>query len=111
MSNALPLFILNKQLFTNTVMTSTLTSEIVDLAETLGYAIHAIWTGTPTGTLSIQGSNDGVNFVQIDSIATGGTAGQHLLNVEKHHDRYVKIVYTFSSSTGVLNLYISGKRG
>ena len=111
MSNALPLFVLNKQLFTNSLMTSTLTSEVVDLAETLGYAIHAIWTGTPTGTLSIQGSNDGLSFVQIDSVATGGVAGQHLLNVEKHHYRYVRVVYTFSSSTGSLNLYISGKRG
>ncbi len=111
MSNALPIFVLNRPLFTNQSLTSTVSSDIVDLAETLGYAIHAIWTGSPDGTISVQGGNDGINFVEVDSIVTGATSGQHLLNVEKHHYRYVKIVYTATSGTGSLTLYISGKRG
>jgi len=111
MSNALPIFVLNRQLFTNQSLSSTVSSDIVDLAETLGYAIHAIWTGAPVGDISVQGGNDGINFVEIDSVATGGVSGQHLLNVEKHHYRYVRIQYISTSGTGSLTLYISGKRG
>lgn len=110
-ASSLPVFVLNKQIFTGQSMTSTVSSEIIDLAETLGYAVHSIWTGTPVGAISTQGSNDGVNFVEIDSANTSGAAGQHLLNVEKHHYRYVKIEYIATSSTGSLTTYISGKRG
>lgn len=107
----LPLFSLNKQVFVNQTMGATQTSAIIDLAETLGYAVHSIWTGSPVGNISTQGSNDGVHFVEVDTEATGGVAGQHLLNVEKHHYRYVIIVYQFTSGAGTLNCYVSGKRG
>lgn len=110
-ASSLPVFVLNEHLFTNQAMTTTLSTSVIDLAETLGYAVHAIWTGSPVGFISTQGSNDGVNFVEVDSSATGGVAGQHLLNVEKHHYRYVRVQFLFTSGTGSLNLYVSGKRG
>jgi hypothetical protein len=109
-----PLLTLNKKIFDNANMATTLTSETIDLAETLGYAVHAIWSGTPNGTISVQGSNSGVSteFVEVSSDGTLSVAGQFLLNVEKHHYRYMRVQYlqTFASA-GTLNCYVSGKRG
>lgn len=107
-----PLFALNKHTFVDASMATSLTSEVFDLAEVIGYAVHAIWTGTPNGTISVQGSNDAVNFVQVESDGTLSTSGQFLLNVEHHHYRYMRVQYqqTFASS-GTLNCYVSGKRG
>lgn len=111
MSGTLPIFVLNTLILDNVSMDANRSSAVIDLAETMGYAVHSVWTGTPDGFISTQGSNDGVNFVEVDSVATGGAAGQHLLNVEKHHYRYVRVQFIFTSGPGVLNTRISGKRG
>lgn len=107
---ALPILIINKRILDSVSMGSTQTSEILDLGESAGYCVHAIWSGTPTGDLLVQGSNDAVNFVSVNTQATGGTAGQLLFNVEKQHYRYVRVQYSFSSSTGTLDCYVSAKR-
>lgn len=108
----LPFFSINKLLFENTLMESNLQSEILDIAELPGFAMHASWTGTPGGTLVVSGSNtNNINdFVPIDSQATASSAGAHLLNVEKAHYRYLLIEYNFSSGTGSLTCRVSAKR-
>lgn len=110
MSNITPIFVVNKQLFNAEVMGSNLTSEVIDISELTGFAIHSIWTGSPVGNLLVQGSNDGTNFYTIDTHAAGGALGQHIYNAAGQHYRYVRLAYTYTSGTGALTSYISGKR-
>lgn len=111
MSLLTPIFSFNKRLFTDVAMTANRESEVVDISEVTGFCVHSYWTGTPAGNIVVQGSNDGINFTTVDTQAAGGAAGSKLVNVAGAHYRYVKVIYTFTSSTGVLNCYISGKQG
>lgn len=112
MSGETPIFSINKPIFVNASMTGDLVSEVLDLGEMTGFAVHAVWSGTPDGNLVISGSNTQIiaDFVPVNAQATGGTAGAHLLNVEKTHYKYVLVQYTAAASTGVLNCRVSAKR-
>ena len=35
---------------------ATITSDPIDISASFGYAVHCIWTGTPTGTLTLEAS-------------------------------------------------------
>jgi hypothetical protein len=91
-------------------MSVSLTSVTIDIAELPGYAVHAIWTGSPVGTINVNASNDSVNFVSVASQAAGGSNGQFLLNTEVAHYRWLQVTYTATSGTGSLTTYVSAKR-
>lgn len=110
MSQEGSIFSINKKIIDGISMASNINSEIVDIAELIGYCVHAIWTGSPVGNIIISGSNDGINFKAIDTTAAGGAGGQRLFEVDRAHYRYVQVTYVFSSGPGVLNAYLSGKR-
>lgn len=106
----LPMFVINRKVFNSVSLAADATSEVIDLSEVVGYCVHLIWTGTAAGNFLVQGSNDAVNFVTVDTTAAGGTSGQHLLNVEHQHYRYVRVFYDSTSGAGSLTGYISAKR-
>lgn len=101
--------VFNKRVFTDSAMTTDRTSEIIDLSFVNGYAVHWAWTGTPVGNLIIEGSNDGINFVVVDTQVAGGAASQKLFNQANINYVSLRLRYTFTSSTGILNAYVSGK--
>lgn len=107
--SSIPKLLKNLKILDAVLMTSNQESESIDIGEASGYAVHAIWTGTPTGTIKVQGSNDNSNFIDIDSQAAGGAAGQKLFNLANQMYRYTKVVYTFGSSTGSLTAHVSLK--
>jgi hypothetical protein len=102
---------MNEKVLNGILMTSSQTSAVKDLGEAIGFAAHFIWSGTPTGSVLCEGSNDGVNFVVVNTQSTGGAAGQHLVNVERMHYKYVRLSYEFTSGTGTLTSHLSAKRG
>lgn len=104
-----PIFVINSHLVSAEAMTGTITSSMMDIAELSGFAAHAIFTGAPVGTLSISASNDGTNFKAVGSQAVSG-AGQYMLNVDRAHYRYIRVEYAFTSGTGTLDVYVSGKK-
>lgn len=104
------IFVTNNPIISNGSMAGSLSATPVDISEFPCYSVHGIWTGSPVGTISVQGSNDGTNFVEVASQATGGSAGQYLLNVEKAGYKFVRVQYTRTSGTGALTVYLSGKR-
>lgn len=106
------IFSINKQIFTDGDMSGNLQSAILDVSEVTGYAIHATWTGDPDGSLIISGSDtENIDdFVPVDTQATAGEAGAHLLNVEKCHYKYVLVQYEASAGSGDLNCKMSAKR-
>ena len=54
-------------------VSTNLTSIIMDLEYNYGYAVQASFTGSPTGSVLIQGSNDQVNWSTLDTLAVSGT--------------------------------------
>jgi hypothetical protein len=109
----LPIHIFNNRLILDGDMAGNITSTTQNVQEAVSFSVHGIWTGTsPVGTLDIQGSNDGVNFTSVLSspAAISGNSGQIMVNVEKHAYAYIRLVYTETSGTGTLNVYVNGKR-
>lgn len=64
-------------------LTADYTSPVLDIGEFLGYALQCIYSGgTPVGTIQVQGSNDGVNWVDIpNSSATSFAVSSHMFNL------------------------------
>lgn len=105
----LPIFQLNIKTLDAHTMGASFSGSSVDLAEVDNYAVHIIWTGAPVGNLQVEASNDNSNFVAVDTTAAGGGAGQRIYNVAGAGYRYVRVSYTFTSGSGTVTAYISGK--
>lgn len=108
---------LNKQISTNVPLNANSSSPYVPLKNIYMYSIAYIVTGTPTGTVKLQASNDpetndtqtnttsGVapavgptNWVDIDdSQFTLTTAGNNMWNVREIGYNYVRVFYTDAS--------------
>lgn len=90
-------------------------------------SIQAVWSGTPTGTLKLQVSNNafkdnvgtddsnswnaGATWEDLpgSSCDTGGAAGHHMWELWKCGYEAIRVVYTRSAGTGTLNLYFIAK--
>jgi hypothetical protein len=98
--------------------TSTVTSSPIPIDQLWGFAIQAVWTGTPTGTLKLQASCDPItpanasgstpvvtNWTDVadSSSSIAGAAGSYLWNVSSASYNFVRLVYTNASSTGSLS--------
>lgn len=72
-------------------------------------AVQEVYTGTaPTGTIIVEGSNDGVNFNTVDSNAIV-LAGSKMVRISPLEFVYLRVSYTRTSGTGTLTVNISGK--
>lgn len=111
-----PIHLLNIQIITNGDMSGNLSSIPTNLDTSASYAIQAIFTGSPLGTLQLQGSNDNddvtpTNWTTItDSIQSISAAGSYLVNVEFPVYCWVRLTYTRTSGSGTLNAKINAKR-
>jgi hypothetical protein len=106
----LPIFIINNKCISEGNMSSNIISSVVDVGEVGGYCVHAVYTGSPNGTLTIEASNNGINFYVVNSISIPTANSQLFYQVDKAHYKYVRVVYTASSGSGTLNCQISGKQ-
>lgn len=100
-------------------MGASVNSSALDLDQVLGFSCEAVWTGTPTGTIKLQISDDLVsscsnvsNWIDYtnSSTATGGGAGTYLWNVAQASYRCVRVAYVRSSSTGSLTVNCGRKK-
>lgn len=99
------------QVFGSTAMTgtATCTGPTVSIPQMNMVSAQVTWTGTATGTLKLQGSNDNVNF---DTIVTYSVtaAGTKLLVDEKAAYSYARVQYVNATNTGTLgSIYFSAK--
>lgn len=91
-------------------MTESLLSAPFAVTSANQFMAQAFWTGTPTGTITVVGSQDGTTFnIPIYSIATGGTAGSLSYDSFGTSVMWIQITYTFSSGTGTLTCSASTK--
>lgn len=104
-------------------MVSTVTSKAQACQYQDNVGIQLIWTGTPTGTFDVQVSINHAQDFQ-GNITTAGTftsltlspvpaaagsAGSYYVDLNQLSAPYYRIVYTPSSGTGTLDIYVSGK--
>ncbi len=115
----------NDAIITNGDMsTASITSDVINMENILFLAVQGVWTGTPTGTLKLQGSCDtgltiagnvtgsGVtNWTDITSATTApsGSAGSGFIEVKETGLKWVRAVYTRSSGSGTLNVRFNAK--
>ncbi len=89
---------------------ASLTSTTINLDFKLIVAIQAVYTGSPVGTLKLQGSIGGTSWSDISGSSTAiTTSGDVLYNITDIGYRYIRAVYTKTSGTGSLTVEINAK--
>jgi hypothetical protein len=108
----------NKKVFDAQAVSSTTayTSSAMDISHCDGYSGTLTVTGTATGTAKLQGSIDGVIYVDLPN--GGGTANivvsgaaSFLFNVTDAFYNYVRMVYTNATNSGTITLNLNIKGG
>lgn len=95
-------------------LSGNLTSEVIDIRMQYGFSVFAAWTGTPSGTLKMQASPDGINnWMDVSGVTASpaGSGGTYFVNQQWQFYPYVRFVYTRVSGTGSLDLWFTGKGG
>lgn len=114
-----------QQVITNGDMSSDVTSLVtnINMISCVGYTIS--WTGTPTGTFSVEVSQDYIQPVGVQpdqlnsgtwvpvtlstSVAATGGADTAFIDIDVTGAAYVRLKYTRVSGTGTLNATLAGK--
>lgn len=102
--------------------TNTINSDPVWLGHAMGVAIQAVWTGTPNGAFKLQSSLDPQEYspgytptitnwedIADSSYSVTGSAGSYTWNVSDAFFRWIRIVYTNTSSAGTLTVRFNTK--
>ena len=98
-----PYHIANTTIIENGNMSGTITSSLVPINEVILIGLIASWTGSsPVGVLSVQASNDMINFDTIGSVAVGGNTGADSINCQQLGFGFLQVVYTPTSGSGTL---------
>ena len=92
-------------------MSSSITSPLTDIlnADRVSYQIS--FTGSPTGTFSVQISNDKSIWEDMTlsvAITAVGSPDNHFIDCETAA-KYIRLVYTRASGSGVLNVKLVAK--
>lgn len=85
-----------------------LTGDATNIAHITDVAYQCTFTGSPAGTMSIEGSIDGVNYVSVDSKSVSG-AGSVLFGLSLLSFPWIRPVYAKTSGSGSLTVWIFGK--
>lgn len=104
-----PILKQNNKVITAVSMTSNIVSSISDISECKDIAVHAIYTGSPVGSLEIRGSNNGVDFGLLETSTAISSSGNVIRNFANLGCTHIRINYVFTSGTGSLTVHVSGK--
>ena len=105
-----PILIMNKPAIVAGPMTGSINSGAIDLADVRSYNVQFTATGTPVGTINVLVSNDGLNFdVLGTAVAFSGAITKNIGDKNIGY-RYIQVIYTFTSGTGILNASVCGKQ-
>lgn len=104
-------------IITSQSMAVSIASLPVNLQFYVFFSIQALWTGTPTGTLLVQISNDDPNIVTPlnwstytgSSQSLTGSAGDFMWNFFPTGYNWARLIYTASSGSGTLNARVAAK--
>lgn len=97
------------------------TSPAIETAQQDNIGLQMNWTGTPTGVFSIQISMDyaqdymgnvtnaGNWATIVNSITAVGSADVAYVDLNQMSAPYVRVVYTRTSGTGAVDIYVTSK--
>lgn|SRR4051812_28129703 len=104
-----------RQLFLNTLVDAhslgaSFNSSALELPLVESLSCQLIWTdgGSLSGTAALQGSNDGVNFVDVGTQALSGSSTAFINKTDVFY-KYARIAYTKSAGTGTLSVIVNAK--
>lgn len=102
--------IFNKKILNASDMSSSVTSEWVDLSKIDTYCLTAKWTGSPVGEFKVQFALDESDPRDIPEtvLAVNGADDATFSEAVANYDK-VRVVYTRTSGTGSLTVQINGK--
>lgn len=133
LKNVVPVFQVFSSSLGNQTMsgTNTITSSVTNVVHKDNLCYELVWSGTPNGTFSVQGSvdyNPGLPQSEPDGAQSNGTwtslpvldtsgnppvasgsAGQILCDLNQLPYPFIRIQYTNSSGSGTLSGWVSGK--
>ncbi len=91
--------------------TNVIYSQIVEVSRMDNIGLEVNWTGTPMGTLEIWGSNSAKNWYPLTFAFTNpsGSASGELLGLGQYPYKYLLLIYTNASGSGVLTVYGQAK--
>lgn len=104
-----------RQLFLTTLvnahsLAASFNSSAVELPLVESLSCQLIWTdsGSLSGTVALQGSNDGVNFVTVGTKSISGN-GTDMINKTDILYKYARIAYTKTAGSGSLSVILNAK--
>lgn len=93
--------------------TTTIYTNILEVARMDNQGLELAWTGTPTGTITIYGSNSGINWFSITFNPAyanpAGSAGVEGISLNQFPWKYLMLSYTNASGTGTIACYAQFK--
>ena len=114
-----------QKVVTNQSMASNVTSLVTNINMMGCVSYNISWTGTPTGTFSVQVCNDYVQPVGVQDhpltsgtwvdiplssvVTAAGVADTAFIDVDVIGAAYIRLVYTRFAGTGTLNATLAGK--
>ena len=93
-------------------MATNITSTPIDLSNVQGFSIQAYWDNAPTGSFHLEVSNnDGATWsIYQDSVVAIPVVGDQIFwNVSEVHFDLVRLIYTATSGTGNVTVWINCK--
>lgn len=95
-------------------------SDLTDVSGILNPSYHLEWSGTPTGTFTIWGSNKENPILTSDAdwfnptlavaiVQPAGSASKDFVDLTSWPFRKVRVKYVNASGTGTINAYVAGK--
>jgi hypothetical protein len=93
--------------------TSTITSDTYNVVNLDNIGLQCIWTGTATGTITVNGSVDGSTFTSLTFnpalTQPAGSAGNILIDINQFPFPFLNVAYTNATGSGTLNVWLFGK--
>lgn len=73
--------------------------------KSVGVNVQLAWTGTTTGTVKMQGSNDLLQWNDVASMTASpaGSAGTAVFTADKAYWDHFQVVFTRSGGTGLIS--------
>lgn len=92
--------------FTDHNMTIAAVSEVTDVEQLDRILYDLVWTGVPQGNISVQVSNDKINWKNLPigpALNILGVADTAFIDIENVCWKYSRLSWSFSGGTGTLN--------
>lgn len=99
------------QLVTGGDMSGNITSPAMSIKMYDNISVQCTFTGSPTGTFAVEVSNDNSNWTALASppAAAAGSGATTRGVYTSVPDQWMRVKFVFSSGSGSLNVFVSGK--